>query len=332
MITQKKLAEELGLSQQLVSLCFSNPKLVKKDTLDRVLSHAEARGYKINNYARGMKKGRFDNITVIATPLPGRMFYSYETLAGMAETLGAAGKRMSISFVSDAELSDDARMRNFLSNSASDGAVVNYPVRAPEKLRPLLEKYSIPAIWLNSDDERDAAAPDYFQAGRDAALYLLSKGLGKIMLADFSKIPHFSPRDFENGYLSAVKDARIEPFVVPVAQNLRRSARPAAMSDIIKTLATPFGVLCFSESTLNPALAAATQAGLKIGEDAHFVCMGERYCDSAGFDTPTMILPSKEIGKTAAAMLLRKINSGGAAIESEKCLFKLMEKPEPVKG
>src|ERR1700760_1339101 len=58
MVTQKEIAEKLGISRQLVTLALAGYPQVSEQSRKRILAAARKMGYSPNPHARALKRGR----------------------------------------------------------------------------------------------------------------------------------------------------------------------------------------------------------------------------------------------------------------------------------
>lgn len=89
MITQKELADELGVSVGTVSLALSNSPLVNRETAAKILELARTRGYRRNNLGRALQAGHNRVIGCVVNTMTGSFFN--EVIEGIGRTCAANG-------------------------------------------------------------------------------------------------------------------------------------------------------------------------------------------------------------------------------------------------
>jgi DNA-binding LacI/PurR family transcriptional regulator len=77
----------------------------------------------------------------------------------------------------------------------------------------LIQRYQIPSVWLNAKLESDCVYPDDFEAAGQACKYLLQMGHRRIAYVDYMSSGHYSTADRRNGYLRAMRSARLKPQI-----------------------------------------------------------------------------------------------------------------------
>src|SRR5580658_9189958 len=82
--SQKRIAEEAGVSQSTVSLVLAGHRLNSDATSRRVLEAAERLGYRPNLLVRGIQTGKTGTIGVLIPPFD---FYWGEVLCGIHDVL-----------------------------------------------------------------------------------------------------------------------------------------------------------------------------------------------------------------------------------------------------
>lgn len=311
--TLKDIAARTGLSLPTVSHILSDRGgAYRAETRRRVLAAAEQLGYRPNVSARAIRSGRFGNLILLMSPDPERSGLFPALAIGMLDALDAHAQHLTISRLPDEKLTDARFLPRVLRTWMGDGLLILYNARIPRRLVELIERFRIPAVWINTDLPHDSVYPDERDAAYRATRHLLKVQPGPVYYGDFTypagaPDAHFSARDRFEGYRQAVAEARRPVLRMGAAQRVERPDRLPFLARWLDQQPASAGVLCVAPSTALPLCHAAALKGRVIGRDLSVITFGEAPVTVTGVALDTWVVPMQRMGHQAVELLLEKI-------------------------
>ncbi|MBQ6087244.1 MAG: LacI family DNA-binding transcriptional regulator [Bacteroidales bacterium] len=320
-VTIRDVAREAGVSVTLVSFVM-NAKVGKDGRLDcpvnpktaaRVLEVAKRLGYRKNNAAASLRSGHSRTIALIVPDIA-NPFYS--DICRYLENIAYKADYTVLFASSDESWQKLGNLIDTVIGYNVEGLIVA-PCTGCE---PVLDKalsYNIPIILIDrniSGDGYGRVMVNNEEAGRQAAKYLIDKGLKKIEMLTYS-LGITSLTEREKGYREAMREAGLEDNanVHPVDYDAE-SARNETVSIVQGALKRGVEAFFLPTKALSMcALYAARVLKRRIPDDLSFVC----YDESDIFDIHDPVIPH----------IIQPLQ--GLAEESFKMLRKMIE-GEPV--
>src|SRR4051794_20332710 len=140
-VTIKEIARRTGLSVPTVgNVLGRSASRYSAETRQRVLAAAQAMGYRPNSSARAMRQGR----TGAAALVLSRSHQSSHShipaglLDGIDDELATRGMHLTVSRLTDEELSSDDILPKVLREYLADGMIVNYTHEIPPGMLELI--------------------------------------------------------------------------------------------------------------------------------------------------------------------------------------------------
>jgi DNA-binding LacI/PurR family transcriptional regulator len=260
-----------------------------------------------------MRTGRFGSATLLLSAEMPSGFLPDPLLQGIHDALQARDMHLAIARLADGQLANPANAPKLLREWSSDGLLIHLAQKMPQTLPELLDRYSIPAVWINAAGDADCIRPDDDAASEDAAARLIELGHERIALVAYGEpgqppCPNTAAYRRE-GYERAMESAGYEPIIlggeqpVPAAQAvdftigwLSREDRPTAL------------ITC-GHKEMVAVMRAAGVMGLAIPDDLTLVTFTWGGVEQHTLGVTQMFLPEYEIGKQAVDMLAKKIES-----------------------
>ena len=318
--TVRDVAVAAGVSLRTVCRALNGtPAPLRDETRDRVLAAARKLGYRPNAAAKAVRRGRSGGIALLLSSDLKRSYLPEALLDGMQEELRAHDLHMTVAAVPDPQLTDEAVVPKFLRQWMADGLLVNYTVRVPPALASLIEHLRIPAVWINIRRPADCVYADEFAAARRLTEYLLRLGHRRIAYVDYHsdlsapKDWHYSTTDRCRGYERAMAKAGLKACVLRQDGMLPVRRKIEAAAAFLRSPKRPTAVIAYSPgcTALPVHLAAVAHCGLRVPEDLSLTTFSPSEADDVGVAMTKMLLPEREMGREAVAMLLRKIRRPG---------------------
>ncbi len=308
MVTQKEIARRLNLTQATVSFCFNKPDLVAEKTRRRIIRLADRLGYRPNVAARAMSTGRFGCVSFLQDAVGKRSAMPSDLIDGILDALAERDFHLAMAKASADQLSDE-EIPKIMRQMLSDGLLINFNINIPPHVEELVAASGLPAIWVNSKLEHDCICTDEFSAGRTLCEHLLSLGHRRIDYIDFHhepSMPHYSKTDRYGGYCAAMQAAGYEPRLVSEL-SMPAAERGAAIRAWLSAADRPTAVMAYGEPHLRqPLMVAMMDLGLKVPGDLAVATFADGSCN-VGIPTTSMLTTRYELGRTAVALLFRKI-------------------------
>lgn len=208
MVSSKQVAELAGVSISTVSRVFSNPKLVNKKTLEKVLKIAEELNYVPDINARALKLNKSHIIGVIISDISNPFYL--QILKGIMSysEIFENNYRFYITFSNEDKLIEMASLRSLVSSQVD--YVVFTPVEHKNKnLESFLIDNNLPALQLfrHAYDTMDSITIDDEYGTYLATKELLTNNHKDILLIDLD-VP--TPTGRDTGYKKAFKEFSLD--------------------------------------------------------------------------------------------------------------------------
>jgi LacI family transcriptional regulator len=314
-ITQREMADRLGLSQRAVSMALQLDERLSPSTIQRVWELAKASGYRPNMAAKVMRTGRFNNITVV---LSARHENSRLTMPFVNALLGELenhGMHLSIVRVPDARLTRPDSLPRLLFELAADGLIINYLEHVPDALVSLVEQSAQPAVWVGVRLKKDCVYPDAYLAGKLATEHLIE--LGHRRISYFHPISekdlghtHYANADRLAAYVDVMSAHGLQPDHWEKLTQWRSILDSARL--LVNRPDPPTAVICSWQSVLPSLLYATAQRGLSIPEDLSIVVLSDPDLD-APMPMTRVEFDFDRRAKVAVDMLMHKIDASSAS-------------------
>lgn len=313
--TLKQLAERLQVSETTVSLILHDKGRFSESTRRRVLDEAVAFGYRPNQAAQAMAKGRFGSLALLMSAEGGNSRLFNGLLDGIEDALDERKLHLLVARLADADLVDRANMPKLLTTVASDGLLINYHVRIPDSMERLIAEFRLPSVWMNTKRAVNAVYPDDHANARTATEALLRLGHRRIAYVNLNRAPHldevehYSFIDRRDGYLAAMAEAGCRPILLGPegGEEMPNHERIDRVKAWLTGPERPTAFLTYSEYAAFPLFTAAHALGLSIPRDCSLVTFNDTVVRTFGPQLGTMIIPFREVGSSAVALVHQRI-------------------------
>jgi LacI family transcriptional regulator len=311
--TIKQIADATGVHVSTVSRALDPNKrhMVAEDVADRIASKAASLGYRPNQLAVGLRRGRSNLVGVFLPDITNSVFAPI--LGGIAETLAAAGYAP---IVADAG-NDSSRQISFvekLLNQRVDGLLLA-TVSQDDELVGYCIEHGVPVVLVNRSEARDrvsSVVSDDEMGMRLAVDYLVSLG--------HKRIAHVAgPLMTSTGLLrrDGFMRAMARHGLTGEVQEATRYAREAVTATIAGSLASGefTGVVAANDLLALGVLDALRGIGLCCPDDVSVVGHNDMpLMDVVSPPLTTIRIEHREMGCTAARLLTESIATGSDEI------------------
>jgi LacI family transcriptional regulator len=312
-VTIIDIAKRLGISAMTVSRALNGKSEVRPRTRQKVLRCAAALGYQPDRWARSLVTRRSSMIGVVIPDISHSYFA--EITFGAEEVLDRFGYDILLCHSRGDSDKEKAEIDMLVGSRVAGLIVASEQPEWSAGTFLELRKKAIPFVLVDRFFPKlDFAAvrADDRAVGILATECLIE--LGHTRIAHI-RGPELSPASLRHrGYLEALREAGIpadKKWIVGGSFDIESGRR--AMKKLLKMDARPTGVFAGNDPMAIGAVYACREAGLRVPDDISIVGAGniEGPYHPNPFVT-TLDWPRKELGRTAATMLLAAIENGAS--------------------
>ncbi len=317
-VTQKQLAERLGISQMTISSALRGSNVVAPQTRQRILEAAREMGYRLNTSARAMRHGHTGCVAVVESTADYRSsFFGGALLDGIHDALALEDVHVTVSKLTDERLVSEAFIPKILREFTADGLLINYFSDIPQRLVELIDLYRVPAVWINSKQKHNAVYLDDYGGGRRAAQHLLELGHTRIAYADFENsrprdaterdVVHYSIVDRLRGHQDALRGAGLTSPTLHTGARIPHDQVLAVARAWLGQPDRSTAIVAYSAHSAEALILAAAQLGLRVPEDLSIVGFHDSCQLNCGVKMTTMRHRWALVGETASQMILQLV-------------------------
>jgi len=312
--TIRDVAQLCGVSKSTVSVILNDSPAstrVPPDTQQRVREAAVRLGYRPSWRARALANRRTHTVGVLyAPPMPLIVRGNYEgIMAGINETLSRSGYHMM--FVPLGE--DPSAWGEMLMDQRMDGCLVLS--RFYDALAMLLRQTRMPVALVNADTTLDVPVciADEFDGSAQNTQHLLNLGHERIAFFLGNQPPHYSVTQRVTGYEQTMERAGKAQHIGVVTEKLADFATAVAAEDP-GSGRRPTAIIVYTHFAAITLLRLFWERGIRVPQDISVATFSNSYPVAEVIPPLTTVaLPTEEMGRTAAEMVLEQIRTGGEA-------------------
>ncbi len=309
-VTLRELALAAGVSVTTASRALNNSDhAVSSDTRERVMRAAAELGYQPNVSARTLRMDRSFTVGIMASDITS--YFTPIIIRGIQDVLNDAGYFCVIaSFGGDVRLQDQAL--DSLINRGMDGVI--FVESWQYSAVPRLQKAGKPYVFCERlFDARIAhsVVTDNYDGAMQATRHLLNAGHRRIALLN-GPDNYYAARERLQGYRHALEAAGVDfdPQLVSSGAWYVHGGYAAAQS-ILALGDVPHALFVYNDVMAVGAIHALQDAGLRVPEDVAIVSYDDHpVATQFRPQLTTVTLPCFEMGREAAALLLRQMEEG----------------------
>ena len=305
MATLKELAEVTGLSMNTVSRAIRGRGYVSERARKLVRDAVRKLDYHPNKAAQALRRQDSREIAVIIDSYDA---LHLEKIAAVKEFAARKEYGMRVYFINEEYPSSSFRtLQTEVMDNAPAGLLIitsNQEIVA----RSLELRKKLPCVVISFDPEpkADCVYVDRRQGVYDAIGYLYKKGRRRIAFCET-----FRSENRKLGYLQAVRDYGLPEIIIPgTVKNLVLIRNTGYLiGKMFATMKNPPDAVQTSDYMASGLLAGFAAIGLRVPKDVAVLGFDNR--DFAALLNPplsTLAQPNYEVGKSAAALLFRRID------------------------
>jgi LacI family transcriptional regulator len=324
-VTIKQIALRTGLSVPTVgNVLASSGGRYSAQTRQRVFDAAQELGYRPNSSARAIRRGRTGCAALILSRSKQQTHSHIPAglLDGLDDELALHNMHLTVSRLTDEQLTKNDFLPKVLREYMADGMIVNYTHEIPTAMLDLIHAHHAPAVWLNAKLKEDCVHPDDVGAAHAVTAQLIALGhrriaflhliSPKVFAGPFAQNwsrTHYSVADRAAGYAGAMVDAGLKPQLFYHDRYVDEAEHLATCHSMLAGADRPTAVIVYSERDASLLLCAAAQANLSVPRDLSIVVFAPVGLWLAGREVSVASVPTAEMGRQAVRMLLKKIAS-----------------------
>ncbi|CAH5258067.1 LacI family DNA-binding transcriptional regulator [Klebsiella oxytoca] len=309
----QKIARLAGVSVATVSRVLNNSDTVKAKNRERVLQAIKESNYQPNLLARQLRTARSNMILVMVSNIANP--FCAEVVKGIEEEAEKNGYRILLCN-SGSDLARSTSGLQLLSGKMVDGIITMNALSSLPELTTMIGD----APWVQCAEYADngsisCVGINDVDAAQGAVSRLVDDGRKRIALINHDLSYRYS-RLRERGYKSVLHVRELAYQQVTYASDLSAAAGTRAMDTLLAQKEKPDAVFAVSDSLAAGALRAIAQAGLRVPEDIAVIGFdGTELAEVVSPQLTTVEQPSREIGRTAVTLLMKRIDNPDAAVE-----------------
>ncbi len=309
----QKIAKLAGVSVATVSRVLNNSETVKAGNRERVLAAIRESNYQPNLLARQLRTAKSSMILVMVSNIANP--FCADVVKGIEEEAEKNGYRILLcNSGSDIERSKSSL--GLLSGKMVDGIITMDAFSTLTDLGAMIGR----TPWVQCAEYADAGDVSCVgisdtDAAEHAIRHLLQRGCRRIALINHDLSYKYAQLR-ERGYKTVIHRQEAGYEAIEYASDLSFSAGKAAMGKLLDADARPDGVFAVSDTLAAGAMRAIEDAGLSIPGDIAVIGFdGTELSEIVSPQLTTIAQPSREIGRRAASLLLKKIDNPDAPTE-----------------
>lgn len=302
MASIKDVAQRAGVSTTTVSRVLSTPQAVRAPLRTRVEQAIADLAYRPNLAARRLRQRRASLVGLIVSDIRSPFF----TDVGRAveDVAYRHGLRL-ILCNSDENPAKEQSYLELMADEQASGVILSPTMHGLQHLRP--DAWPFPLVLVDRALENtrvDRVVLDNQAAARRAAEHLLQSGYRRIALLAGAHSTTGQQR--HAGYVQALVAQGLAPWPVWVEPTREAGVRAAAA--LLATADRPDALLATNGLLLLGALQAVQSAGLRTPRDIGLAGFDNNdWTALPALDVTTVAQPTYDIGRTAAELLLQRM-------------------------
>jgi LacI family transcriptional regulator len=310
MVTQKRIAAELGLSPSTVSRALAHDPRIGEPTRRRVAEAASQLGYQPNLLAAGIRTGTTKTIGLVIMDITNPF---YGQLARGVEDCAYENGYSVILCDSDFKLDRESLYLTLLQNKQVDGILMT-PISGDKSARQSLVARGTPYVLVDAygaGDKASVVTVDHVRGIYLAVCHLIEQGHTRIAFVGGDlKVPPVQM--MYQGYQKALAEAKLSFDRSWVCQeSLEMVGGYTGILKLLNLKSPPTAAVFVSDQTAIAALQALEELGIKVPDE--FGVVGYDNIPMAARVNPPLTTISQdnyELGRIATRILMHEISAG----------------------
>jgi LacI family transcriptional regulator len=309
-VTIVDVAREAGVSYSTVSRVVNNNDHVRPETREKVLNAMMRLGYVVNQQARSLRGGRSQVIGLLVPDVGNN--YIGEIIRGIDAELALHQYDLMLYTTHRRKLKESAYVAT-ITRGMADGLLLLLPTNVKEYMESLQQR-QYPHVLIDyqhvESDLTSTVQATNWQGAYDATRYLIE--LGHRRIACIIGLQEMQcALDRLAGYWAALADAGLpEDKALIYPGDFFRPHGYTAANQFLDLDDPPTAILASNDLSAFGVMDAVLNRGLRIPEDVSLIGFDD--IPEAGHVHPgltTVRQPLEEMGRTAAQLLLKRLNN-----------------------
>lgn len=314
-ITIDDVAKKAGVSKGTVSAVINAKDSVRPETRDQILEVMKELNFRPKGVARNLKNGGQDkSIGLIIKDLTYPFYTSIAT--GAREYANTKGYSVIVTSSEDNHEYEE-RLTHLFSAKDIKGTIIAPTLEGTAEIEHLfkLKRINYPFVLLEDVKgiQANVVAIDNLRAIKKAVKYLIDSGHTRIV--HFAGPPHSShTQERTEGFRHAFSESTLvfhKDMIVPIGSHYEESfARTKEYFRNRKKENWPTAIVCYSDQQALAVMSALKEMVIRVPEDVSIIGNDDIYYARI-YPVPltTIRAPQQEIGRKAAEILIRNIES-----------------------
>ncbi len=307
-VTMKDVANLAGVTSMTVSRTLRRPEMVAQETRERVLEVVQETGFIPNLAAGTLSATRSPIVTAVVATL------SEPSMAGLAQglsdVLSDAGYQLLLN-----QSRFDPKIEENLVRAAlgwTPSAVVLAGMTHTRTTRTILQRAGVPVFEVNEIGSRPidtAVGISNFEGGRQAALYMASRGKKRIGFLHHALKHNERMRRRREGFLKGLEEAGLEPDLHLCCEV---SSEPEGGAFGLRTMRKRFadldGIIATNEREAVGALMECIRQGIDVPGQIGVIGWGDSEFSAQMVPSlSTVRVPREETGRRTGQLILDRL-------------------------
>lgn len=321
------VAGAAGVSLATVSRVLNHPEKVKPETREKIERIIKELGYKPNLNAKGLASSKSTTVAVMVPELSRSSVA--EMINGIADCAHRRGYLLRL-FVNNppansplTPLESEKELWRDVVASGVDGVLYINDEITDEHLELITEasKHVVLTNTVCNDPNVPSVAIDYQKAAYEITKTMIDRGNKNIWLITSAK--HYVANDLKvNGYLEAMKEAGLEPHIIPVSG--KTELNEVRYRELLTTEKHPDVAIVVRDSMAVSFLNMARLMGIKVPDELQIIgFQNTRYAVLSRPKLTCINTPIYELGEKAMDLLTNLMEN--KIDEEEGSLQKLID-------
>ncbi len=305
----KMVAERAGVSTALVSLVMRGAPNVSEHRRARVLQAADELGYRPNVLARNLASRRTNTIGVVLNDLHNPFFA--DVADGVQAAADRVGYRLLYGNGKHSAAGEAEAVETFLQFRV-DGMILAGSIDVESREKAAATGAVVVVGGVEHGGPVDTVNIDNRVGARLAVDHLVSLGHRRIAHLDGGNGAGAATRSA--GYRDAMRDHGLDDHVLIASGDFTEEGALAGAAQLLATTPRPTAVFAANDLSAIGALDAFAKAGLRVPDDISLVGFDNTSLAAMSYVSLTTVnQPTDELGQAAIDLVIRRVESGGAA-------------------
>ena len=320
----QKIAKLAGVSVATVSRVINNSDSVKEINRDKVLKAIEASNYQPNLLARQLRTARSSMVLVLVSDISNP--FCAEIVKGIEAQAEQNGYRILLCN-SGADINRSRSSLQLLAGKMVEGVItMDAFTRLPELTHLIGDMPWVQCAEYADAGDISCVGINDTDAARQLVAHLADGGRRHIALINHDLSYKYAQLR-QQGYQQELESRGLSWQAIGYASDLSFSAGKQAMQALLRRDSRPDAVFAVSDTLAAGAMSAIESAGLRIPQDIAVAGFdGTELAEIVSPALTTVAQPSREIGRTAFDLLLKKIADPQAPTERVMMAWRLISR------